>query len=204
VSREESVTHWLIVARRRIWRPFRATYKYNAAMGLSLYDFLFWLQFGSRKPDPTDPTLPKRRDIVLVDGDLDAESACRNFLGKTQTEAESFFGDYSPGSVDDLAWMGPVAFCFYVESAIRYVQSEKARDDSDFVAFLASTLEIRLKDDSPEKLSLAAGKIAAACRYVVDNWPKFEDGAEAYGDVRARYVELERRFDEIFRSTGIG
>ena len=145
--------------------------------------------------------LPSRRDIVPIEGDLDAEWACRNFLGKSLEEAEGFVRHNSPSSAEDFMWMGPVAFRFYVDAAINYVKSEHATGDSDFIAFLATTLEHRLRGDEPTNLLPAASKLAEACRYVLGAWAKFSEGAEAYGDVRARYVELEREFSKLSNSS---
>src|SRR3546814_7586491 len=46
----------------------------------------------------------------------------------------------------------------------RYVQSERGREDADFVAHLVTTLELRQKNDSPEELLPAACNIAKVCR----------------------------------------
>src|SRR5438874_2367336 len=96
-------------------------------------------------------TLPNRRDFVPVDDNLDAESACGNFLGKTLKEAEEFIRKSSPNSAGDLMWMGPVAFRYYIDAAISYIKSECATGDGDFIAQLATALEHRRRYDSPEE-----------------------------------------------------
>src|SRR3981081_234663 len=76
------------------------------------------------------------RDEINVHGSPDEESACEHFFGKTQAEAERLFRSNSAYYQEDLMWMGPRAFHFYLPAAASYVMSDAARGDGDFVSCL--------------------------------------------------------------------
>src|SRR3954466_14676437 len=110
-------------------------------------------------------SLPTAREINVY-GDLDGRTACEHFLGKTIEEAEAMFRENSLYYQEDLMWMGPVAFGYYVEAAIRYLRSDAAENDCGFVSALGATLEFRL-EHYPESLAPIWGQLASACDYVV-------------------------------------
>ena len=64
-------------------------------------------------------------------GSLDEGSACKHFLGKTLTEAEALFREASLYYQEDLMWMGPRAFQFYLPAALNDLKSEAARGPND-------------------------------------------------------------------------
>ena len=80
-------------------------------------------------------SLPTAKEINPYD-DLDGQYAEKHFLGKTLDEAEALFRESSITYQEDLMFMGPVAFRFYVQAAINYVESESARGDSDMISCL--------------------------------------------------------------------
>ena len=141
-------------------------------------------------------SIPTRRDIVRTDGDLDAEWACKNYLGKTVDEAAAMFRENPLHYEEDLFWMGPVAFRYYVEAAIRYVVSDAARNDSVLISAFLGTLEHRAKDD-PDELKPMARRLAAVCRYVVERWSKFNGEGFLREGVRRRYATLAAKFREL-------
>lgn len=91
-------------------------------------------------------SFPTEKEINLHD-DLDGRKACEHFFGKSIDDAEALFRENSLYYQEDLMWMGPVAFQFYSESAIRYIQSDAAENDCGFVSALAAILEFRLEHD---------------------------------------------------------
>jgi hypothetical protein len=72
--------------------------------------------------------LPTAREINPVPTDLDGKCAERHFLGKTLQQAEALFREASILYQEDLMFMGPIAFRFYVQAAISYIQSDAATD----------------------------------------------------------------------------
>jgi len=137
--------------------------------------------------------LPTREEINVHDS-LDERSACRNFFGKTLDEAEGLFRENFLYFQEDLMWMGPVAFRFYVSAAIRYLQSEKSKGDSDAVNCFVGLLEFRWENDS-EEVQPIASELAAALNYLVENRKKFEDEIfEMDDDLRSRCKQLAQEF----------
>jgi len=139
--------------------------------------------------------LPTCKDINIYDS-LEEIIAVEHFLGKSLEEAEKLFGQNSLYYQEDLMWMGPVAFRFYVQSAIRYIQSEAASGDSDMINCFADTLEFRLEHESQE-LQPVAVQLATICGYVLVNLDRFDVDAEIYDGIRDSYTLLQQSFEQL-------
>ena len=137
--------------------------------------------------------IPTREDINVYDS-LDERAACEHFLGKNVDEAEALFRENFLKYQEDLMWMGPRAFNFYVQAAIRYLRSEVAIGAD--VAMFLTDVEFRL-DPEPRDLAPAARELFEFCQYVIDQWPRFQEDAEPYGDVLARYIKLRRALGQL-------
>ncbi len=61
--------------------------------------------------------LPTAAEINVYDS-LDERYACKNFLGKNLGEAEELFRENALHYSEDLEWMGPVAFRYYIRAYI--------------------------------------------------------------------------------------
>jgi hypothetical protein len=139
--------------------------------------------------------LPTREEINVHDS-LDERCACDHFLGKTLREAEELFRRNSLYYQEDLIFMGPVAFRFYVEAAFRYLESADAIGDSDMVSCLASILEFRLRDE-PAELAPIAKILVSRCGCVMRHYDRFEVDPEVYGDVRGRWIALSEALTQL-------
>ena len=137
-------------------------------------------------------TIPTPEEINCHDS-LDERAASAHFAGKNLDEAEALFRQNSLYYQEDLMFMGPIAFRFYIHAAIRYFQSDAATGDSDIVYCLAGLLEFRLKYE-PEELSAIAKCLCDACTYVLSNWPRFGVSPDLYGDLVGRFENLRRAF----------
>jgi hypothetical protein len=142
-------------------------------------------------------TLPSRKDINVHDS-LDERSACEHFLGRTLEQAENLFHENSLYYQEDLRWMGPRAFCFYVDAVIRYVQSEAASKDTEIILSLISIFEFRLEQQPTDMLPVA-GKLKAFCDYIIQHHERFQLAAEYYGDFRARFQTLSDGFSILLQ-----
>jgi hypothetical protein len=129
--------------------------------------------------------LPTEADINVFDS-LDERSAVRNFLGKTIDEAEAMFRENAFYPCEDLMWMGPKAFCFYVTSAIRYLESDASAGDSDAVNCFVGTVEHRLSFSDAIEPSFPA--LREAMRFLLDHWDRYfhPDTIAIYGDLPER------------------
>ena len=137
--------------------------------------------------------LPAAREINPVPTDLDGRCAERHFLGKTLQQAEALFREASIIYQEDLMFMGPIAFRFYVQAAISYIQSDAATEDSAIISCFASVLEHRLEFEA-EELVAVAPQLAAICRYILEHYERFCITAEINGDLRPRFQSLEQAF----------
>jgi hypothetical protein len=137
-------------------------------------------------------TLPSREDINVFDS-LDERVACRHFLGKDLDAAEALFRENSAYFEEDLLWMGPTAFRFYVEALIRYLRSDASEGDAGIVSCFAGILEFRLENAS-EELRPIAPRLALACGDILRDYGRFQVDPEIWGDVGPRYSKLEQAF----------
>jgi hypothetical protein len=112
----------------------------------------------------TTMSLPTQAEINVYDS-LDERSACEHFLGKTLEEAEALFAENVFTYYEDLFDMGPAAFRFYVEAAIRHI---KATRDKGSVSYFASVLEYRIECEPSELIPISAD-LLAICRYILAN-----------------------------------
>lgn len=131
--------------------------------------------------------LPSREEIDVF-GTLDEKRAVEHFCGKNLDEATALFQENSCYYAEDLMWMGPIAFRFYVQAAIQYLRSDAATGDSSMASGLASVLEFRLKY-APAVLVPACVPLAAICAYIAEHACRFDLG-NTYEDVPARFVAL--------------
>jgi hypothetical protein len=139
--------------------------------------------------------LPTAREIN-PDRSLDGKVAEKHFLGKTLDEAEALFRENSLYYQEDLLWMGPVAFCYYLRAAVSYVKSPHAEGDADIVSCLAGTLELRLEGDGLA-LRRALDTMEELCQHVLASYGRFEVDEDIYGDLLTRYHRLLERVDAL-------
>jgi hypothetical protein len=139
--------------------------------------------------------LPTREEINVHDS-LDERSACKNFLGKTLPEAEAMFRETPLTHQEDLMFMGPVAFRFYVPAFISYIQSGSAAGDSDIINCFTVLLEYRLESE-PAEMVPTAELLASACTFIIDHYDSFDVSPEIYGDLRPRLAGLRETFSRL-------
>lgn len=98
--------------------------------------------------------LPTSDEINVFDS-LDERSAAEHFLGKDLEQAQCLFAENFLRYQEDLMWMGPKAFAFYVHAAIAYFLSGEA--DNDIVAFSSflALIEFRREYEPAEMARVA-------------------------------------------------
>mgnify|MGYP001587234622 CR=1 FL=1 len=121
-------------------------------------------------------SLPSREDINVHDS-LDERVACKHFLGKSLDDAYALFRENWLYHQENLMWMGPKAFRFYLPAAIRYLQSADAMGGEGDVMCFVSLLEFRMEYER-EELRPVAFALIDACEFVRLNWQKYENAAE--------------------------
>ncbi len=133
-------------------------------------------------------TVPTRAEIDVY-GSLDGRSACEHFLGKSLEEAEGLFRENTLYYQEDLMWMGPTAFRFYVRAAVAYVQSEHATGDSDSISSLGGTLSFWC-EHSPAELIPCARFLADFCGRVLGQFDRSDADSKIDAGLREQYERL--------------
>ena len=147
-----------------------------------------------KKRPKTSMSIPSRADINVYDS-LDERSACEHFLGKNLDEAEALFRENFLYYQEDLMWMGPRAFQYYVRAAINHLRSDTASGDE--AAFFLTDVEFRLEHE-PQELVPVVDDLAAVCQYIIDQWPRWKEDTEPfYGDVQARCISLREALTKL-------
>ncbi len=156
---------------------------------------------------------PSAAELNPIPDDLDGRSAVEHFLGKNVVEAERLFATDGLVCQEDLQWMGPVAFVYYLPAAVAYVASPACTGDGDFVAALGSVVRFRLEHDGaavgaalPTILRLTEVVLTAPERFFTDSEERAVCCAGYYA-LRALATEtpaLERRTVELARADPTG
>ena len=141
--------------------------------------------------------LPTSDEINVFDS-LDERCAVKNFLGKDLEQARSLFAENFLRYQEDLMWMGPKAFAFYVPAAISYLLSEEADNAADAVSSFCGLIEFRLEYE-PAEIARIGPIIREGILTMLENFERYGFGGgvygDAYGDVAGRYRVLLSRLD---------
>ncbi len=141
-------------------------------------------------------SLPTASDINPHD-DLDGRCAQDHFLGKSVRDAVELFAT-NGGAVEDLMWMGPRAFVFYVPSALLYLESDVAAggDDWGVVDALPETIAFRL-DHEATTICEAWPTIERLCTYVLAHSGRLCRASEDRAGLEAKYRALRDRIGRL-------
>jgi hypothetical protein len=124
--------------------------------------------------------------------DLDEAHARRTFAGKSFEEALELFHTNVLSYHEDLYYMPPVAFRYYMLAFKSYVLSEAALEDECDAACAASTflhvVERRLQSD-PHSIAPIMSDLLTAVEFVATNQERYSADRDIFGDFRK---ELER------------
>jgi hypothetical protein len=135
--------------------------------------------------------LPRREDINVHDS-LDEISASDHFYGKTLEEAEALFREDAYRYQEDLMWMGPRAFAFYLPAVSSYLRSDDSAGDDALVDALYNIFEFRMAET---EFPLASDTVRRIVDYVVEHFEKFAVDTSIYGDLLDRYRKLQARLE---------
>lgn len=136
------------------------------------------------------------RDEINVHDSLDERSACDSFLGKTLEQAEAMFRDHSILYQEDLMWMGPTAFCFYLPAFLNYLRSDSA-DDAD-LSCLVMILRYRLECDKRELIPVVS-QVVSICQHILEHFDRYAVNLEIYEDLRTRTENLLQEFQMLIQ-----
>jgi hypothetical protein len=94
--------------------------------------------------------------------------------------------------------MGPIAFRFYVPTAIAYLLSEEASDDADAVRSFRSLVELRL-DHAPSEIAPVASTIRAGMLGILERFDRYE--CQRPDNLARRYRVLVSRLERLTPAT---
>lgn len=117
------------------------------------------------------PPPPTSAEINVHDS-LDERWAVGNFLGKTLEQAEELFRESAITYQEDLMFMGPVAFRFYVPAYVNYLRSKASSGDPDAVNCFVSLVRHRWEHE-PDELKPVRETLVDACRAILAEWDRF-------------------------------
>lgn len=137
--------------------------------------------------------LPTAEEINVFDS-LDERCAVKNFLGKDMEQARSLLRENFLHYQEDLMWMGPIAFRFYVPAAIHYLLSAEADNDADAANSFCGLIEFRLDHDAAE-IAPAGPIIREGILGILKDFDRYGCVGEIYGDVAERYQALLSRLN---------
>lgn len=138
---------------------------------------------------------PTAREINVFDS-LDERSAAEHFLGKDRSEAESLFAENFLFYGEDLMWMGPRAFGYYVKAAVRALLGTTEAGDSDAANSFLAVAQFRLEDDAASITEALPG-IRAALAELREKLVLAAEDAAIYGDLRSKCDALIRQIDNL-------
>jgi hypothetical protein len=139
-------------------------------------------------------SIPTKKEINPYD-DLDAIEACKTFFGKDLVAAEKMFEARPSGYADDLLFMGPVAFRYYVRAAIRFLLNESATGQAGLINSFCCALHCRWENDL-EELRPVAGQLAHACGYIAEHFDEYNlvpKTEEEWAQLRQAHQKVDDR-----------
>ena len=143
--------------------------------------------------------LPTRDEVAL--DCHDGLFAIKHFHGRTLAEAEEIFASGCRNHIpltytEDLMWMEPVGFRFYIRAAVRVALSERANGQSDFINGLASAICL-WNEQRPGELIPCASLLSDFCRTVAEQFDRYDANPEIYVGLREQYQQLAETFTRL-------
>lgn len=136
---------------------------------------------------------PTEKEINIFDS-LDEQWAVRHFLGKSQEEAEKLFCENFLYYQENLLWMGPVAFAYYLIPAMNYLKSEDSSGNADAVSCFCRLIEFKLEWEKTTLLPVIS-EICQTIAIVTSEFNRFECVHEIYGDVKQKLLQLKAKLE---------
>lgn len=138
---------------------------------------------------------PTLKDINRFDS-LDEREAVRHFLGKSLEEALALFAENSLYYQENLMWMGPRAFRFYVQAAVAYLESDPGGDDIDMLSGFAGILEYWIENE-PEELRPISIWLIEACETCLRHLAHENFDPGIHGDLPCRFEAAKRMLADL-------
>lgn len=149
----------------------------------------------SNAKDMTPSQIPIQSEIA-PNGTLDECTASEHFLGKNLEMAKRFFYESST-AYEDLMWMGPIAFRYYVHAAINYFHENMVTLDTIELGEFACALEFRISEERDEVRPVAE-VLRTFCDKVINQLSEVQL-SDIDSDVIPRYCHLRDSFAALVK-----
>ena len=137
--------------------------------------------------------LPSVDEINVFDS-LDERDAVKHFLGKDLSQAQAIFRENFLRYQEDLMWMGPKAFGFYVTAAINHLRSADSDGDADAARSFCSLIEFR-QDWETADVADARAILREGILAILEKFDRYGCDVNIDGDVAGRYRVLLSRLE---------
>jgi hypothetical protein len=141
-------------------------------------------------------SLPTESDFDPYGGDLDAQTAWRNFGGLTLEEANRRFREHPEYYQEDFMFMGGKAFAYYFPIIETYLHETSAANpyDDRQAWILAHCITQQLYKDAPLEVLQLIPRVLNLAEFVLANTDLFDpepvEGHEAWRELQSRIASL--------------
>ncbi|WP_298862448.1 hypothetical protein [uncultured Gimesia sp.] len=150
----------------------------------------------------TSGPLPGERDFDPYDGDLDAQSAWRNFGGLTLAEAYRKFLEHPGAYSEDFMWMGGKAFVYYFPVLERYllvtpVWSEENGSEWCQILGLGSPIQCQFTEDCLPEVRELVPRVMALITHVRDAIDVYVSSGHPYYSNPEIHQHVSEEWDQL-------
>lgn len=139
--------------------------------------------------------IPSREDWSGFEKNLDAQYAFKIFFGKSISEAIQLIQKNPIERGEEIRFMPPVPFRYYILAFRDYVLSEKSRDDSDAASCYLHLLDDKVADE-PETINPVMPALIESVQKVAEARSFYDADLDIYGDfeqIGARILAAYRK-----------
>lgn len=127
-------------------------------------------------------------DDINIYNSPDEQLASEHFLHKTLEQVEVLFQENSAYYQEDLMWMGPKAFQFYLPAVTNYIKSTDSIGDDHVIDCLYEILLFRWNQEGN---SLATSHVDKLINSIITEYEKFDIDESIYGNLKPKYQQLQ-------------
>ena len=102
-------------------------------------------------------------------------------MARTWIRRKTLFHDNFLFYQEDLKWMGPKAFRFYLPAALDYLLGPEADDDSDAAISFCGLIEYR-SDCDPAEIEAVGPVLREGIPKIIENFERYGCDRETYGN----------------------
>lgn len=140
-------------------------------------------------------TLPTADEINVYDS-LDEREACKNYLGKSLGEVRLMLDSGIGNYWEDLAWMGPKAFEFYLPTVIDVVHAAIDVCETSVYSDFLCLMQVRLVLD-PGSLCELRDTLRGICQKIQSQIPGLDPEEVEIYDLPRRTGDVDFRLEYL-------